>query len=92
MWVQIELKAHNAESFARFEALVHDTPEVTECVAVGGGVDYLIKVEADSIDAYQRLIDAWLTGDAGIERYFTYIVTKSVKRPAAGFSRDDFVG
>jgi Lrp/AsnC family transcriptional regulator, regulator of ectoine-degradation genes len=80
VWVQIELKQHNAESFARFEARVQETPEVTECVAVGGGVDYLIKVEADSIDAYQRLIDAWLTSDAGIERYFTYIVTKTVKQ------------
>lgn len=92
VWVQIELKAHNATSFSRFEALVLDTPAVTECVAVGGGVDYLIKVEADSIDAYQRLIDAWLTSDAGIERYFTYIVTKVVKRPPRGFSPDDFAG
>ncbi|MBW6389865.1 MULTISPECIES: Lrp/AsnC family transcriptional regulator [Halomonadaceae] len=89
VWVQIELKQHNAESFACFEALVHETPEVTECVAVGGGVDYLLKVEADSVDAYQRLIDDWLTSDAGIERYFTYIVTKTVKRPSPGLGRGD---
>ncbi|SDL36967.1 transcriptional regulator, AsnC family [Franzmannia pantelleriensis] len=82
VWVQVELKQHSAESFQRFEALVHATPEVTECVAVGGGVDYLLKVEADSIDAYQRLIDAWLVSDIGIERYFTYIVTKTVKQQA----------
>ncbi|QJQ95804.1 MULTISPECIES: Lrp/AsnC family transcriptional regulator [Halomonadaceae] len=80
VWVQIELKTHNAESFQRFEAVVMETPEVTECVAVGGGVDYLIKIEADSIDAYQRLIDAWLMSEIGIERYFTYIVTKTVKQ------------
>lgn len=80
VWVQIELKQHNAESFARFEALVMQTPEVTECVAVGGGVDYLVKFEVFSIDSYQRLIDSWLVSDVGIERYFTYIVTKSVKR------------
>ncbi|KAA0012740.1 Lrp/AsnC family transcriptional regulator [Billgrantia pellis] len=90
VWVQIELKQHNAESFARFESLVRERPEVTECVAVGGGVDYLMKVEADSVDAYQRLIDEWLASEAGIERYFTYIVTKTVKSPAHGFSRDDF--
>ncbi|OBX34391.1 leucine-responsive regulatory protein [Halomonas elongata] len=89
VWVQIELKAHNAESFARFEALVHDTPEVTECVAVGGGVDYLVKFEATTIDTYQRLIDEWLVSDVGIERYFTYIVTKTVKRPSASISIDD---
>lgn len=80
VWVQVELKAHNAESFQRFERVVRETPEVTECVAVGGGVDYLLKVEADSIDAYQRLIDGWLTSEVGIERYFTYIVTKQVKQ------------
>ncbi|MGQ7247292.1 Lrp/AsnC family transcriptional regulator [Halomonas sp. V046] len=89
VWVQIELKQHNAESFQRFEALVHATDAVTECVAVGGGVDYLIRVETDTIDAYQRLIDAWLTSDIGIERYFTYIVTKTVKSPRAGFEIDD---
>lgn len=89
VWVQIELKVHNAESFQRFERLVHATPEVTECVAVGGGVDYLIKVEAASIDAYQRLIDAWLVSDIGIERYFTYIVTKTVKQEAPPLS---FIG
>ncbi|MCC5883186.1 MAG: Lrp/AsnC family transcriptional regulator [Halomonas sp.] len=83
VWVQIELKQHNAESFALFEARVQETPEVTECVAVGGGVDYLIKIEADSVDAYQRLIDAWLTSEVGIERYFTYIVTKTVKQKSS---------
>ncbi|SHM34110.1 Lrp/AsnC family transcriptional regulator [Vreelandella subglaciescola] len=80
VWVQIELKQHNVESFSRFEALVMDTPEVTECVAVGGGVDYLVKFEVRSIDSYQRTMDRWLVSDAGIERYFTYIVTKTVKR------------
>ncbi|WP_404375611.1 Lrp/AsnC family transcriptional regulator [Vreelandella aquamarina] len=84
VWVQIELKQHNAESFARFEALVMQTPEVTECVAVGGGVDYLVKFEARTIDSYQRLIDKWLVSEAGIERYFTYIVTKTVKHAPIG--------
>ena len=94
MWVQIELKQHNAESFARFERMVADTDAVAECVAVGGGVDYLVKIAADSIDAYQRLIDAWLVSDLGIERYFTYIVTKTVKRegpPALSGSNESLV-
>lgn len=91
VWVQIELKQHNAESFARFENMVRQTDAVAECVAVGGGVDYLVKIAADSIDAYQRLIDAWLMSDLGIERYFTYIVTKTVKRegPPALPDNDD---
>ena len=89
VWVQIELGTHHAASFARFEKAVADTPEVTECVAVGGGVDYLVKFEADSIDAYQRTIDTWLMSDLGIERYFTYIVTKTVKRTTPPLSLHD---
>lgn len=82
IWVSIELNQHNAESFARFEKRVLNTPELTECVAVGGGVDYWAKFETLSIDEYQRLIDSWLDSDLGIERYFTYIVTKNVKSVA----------
>jgi Lrp/AsnC family transcriptional regulator of ectoine degradation len=89
VWVQIELKQHNAESFTRFETLVMQTPEVTECVAVGGGVDYLVKFEARTIDSYQRLMDKWLVSEAGIERYCTYIVTKTVKRVPIGIDTDD---
>ena len=88
VWVQIELKQHNADSFARFEALVMQTPEVTECVAVGGGVDYLVKFEARTIDSYQRLMDKWLVSEAGIERYFTYIVTKTVKHAPIGIETE----
>ena len=32
------------------------------------------------IDDYQRFIDAILLDDLGIERYFTYVVTKMVKQ------------
>ncbi len=91
VWVQIELKAHNSESFSRFEAMVQETPEVTECVAVGGGVDYLVKFEARSIDSYQRLIDSWLVSEVGIERYCTYIVTKAVKQSDPSVVPEDFL-
>ncbi|TIV05451.1 MAG: Lrp/AsnC family transcriptional regulator, partial [Mesorhizobium sp.] len=51
--------------------------------SVGGGVDYLLKVMARDIDAYQRLVDVLLEREIGIDRYFTYIVTKTVKEEVA---------
>jgi Lrp/AsnC family transcriptional regulator of ectoine degradation len=42
-------------------------------------VDYFLKVVAQDIDAYQRLIDGMLAAEIGIDRYFTYIVTKTLK-------------
>ncbi|MFI8481920.1 Lrp/AsnC family transcriptional regulator [Pseudomonas sp. NPDC078700] len=77
--VEISLKQHNREAFQRFERAINECPEVTECYATGGGIDYIIKVMAQDIDQYQRLIDRWLMADLGIERYFTYIVTKTIK-------------
>lgn len=78
--VEVSLKEHNAQAFRRFEQLVKHTPEVTDCYATGGGVDYILKVQSEDIDQYQRLIDNWLDSEVGIERYFTYIVTKTIKR------------
>ncbi|NGO91094.1 MAG: Lrp/AsnC family transcriptional regulator, partial [Halomonas sp.] len=52
------------------------------------GVDYLVKFEARTIDSYQRLMDKWLISEAGIERYFTYIVTKTVKRQSIAIDSD----
>lgn len=82
VWVQIEMEQHSLAILERFERTMRDTPAVTQCVAVGGGVDYLVLIEAESIDQYQRLIDQWLVEDLAIKRYFTYIVTKVIKKSA----------
>ncbi|MGF1681703.1 Lrp/AsnC family transcriptional regulator [Photobacterium minamisatsumaniensis] len=78
--VEISLKQHSAQAFARFESAMQDCEEVIECYATGGGVDYILKVTCEDIDKYQRLIDKWLISDLGIERYYTYIVTKTIKQ------------
>ena len=77
--VEIVLKQHRYEDFQRFEAAIRNLEEVVECYATGGGIDYLLKVVAPDIDAYQRLIDRLLLAEIGIDRYFTYIVTRTVK-------------
>ncbi|WP_105901374.1 Lrp/AsnC family transcriptional regulator [Vibrio gangliei] len=78
--VEISLKEHHSTAFKRFESVMCDTPEVTDCYATGGGVDYILKVQTNDIDQYQRLMDVWLDSELGIERYFTYIVTKTIKQ------------
>jgi len=77
--VELTLANHRQADFERFERAVAATPEIVACWAVGGGVDYALHVLQDEIDAYPRLIDDLLNRDLGIERYFTYIVTKTVK-------------
>ncbi|MER9061958.1 Lrp/AsnC family transcriptional regulator [Mesorhizobium sp. M0698] len=77
--MEVTLASHRQADFDRFERVIRDIPEIVACWSVGGGVDYLLKVMARDIDAYQRLVDTLLEREIGIDRYFTYIVTKTVK-------------
>ena len=77
--MEVTLANHRQSDFDRFERAVATTPEIVACWSVGGGVDYILKIMAADIDAYQRLVDSLLDRELGIDRYFTYIVTKTVK-------------
>lgn len=77
--VELTLASHRQVDFDRFERVVRDIPEIVCCWSVGGGVDYVLKIVAADIDAYQRLIDTLLDCELGIARYFTYVVTRTVK-------------
>ena len=77
--VELTLSGHRAKDFRHFEETMSAHPAVLGCWALGGGVDYLLRLSVADIDAYQRLMDTWLEADLGIERYFGYVVTKTVK-------------
>ncbi|MGO4450731.1 Lrp/AsnC family transcriptional regulator [Phyllobacterium sp. TAF24] len=81
--VEVTLGSHKQTDFERFERAIKFLPEVISCWSVGGGVDYILKIVARDIDAYQRLIDDLLQRELGIDRYFSYIITKTVKEETA---------
>ncbi|MFD1981569.1 Lrp/AsnC family transcriptional regulator [Mesorhizobium newzealandense] len=81
--MEVTLASHRQADFDRFERAIRDIPEIVACWSVGGGVDYVLKVMARDIDAYQRLVDGLLDREIGIDRYFTYIVIKTVKDEVA---------
>nr|WP_211753595.1 Lrp/AsnC family transcriptional regulator [Pacificibacter marinus] len=79
VFVMIELGEHKAQNFDRFEREIARHDEITGCWALGGGYDYLLQVITRDIDSYQEMIDVVLEQRAGVSRYFSYIVTKSIK-------------
>ena len=81
--MEVTLANHRQADFDRFERAITALPEVVACWSVGGGVDYMLKVISPDIDSYQRLVDGLLDREIGIARYFTYIVTKTVKEETA---------
>jgi Lrp/AsnC family transcriptional regulator of ectoine degradation len=81
VFVTAEIERHRATDFAAFEAAMLEHDEVAGCWALGGGFDYLLQIVAGDIDSYQRFMDSLLDSGIGLARYYTYIVTKPVKRP-----------
>ena len=77
--LEVSLKRHRYEDFEAFEKRINELDEVVECIATGGGRDYIMKLVVESIDEYQNLVDALLLENLGIDRYFTYIVTREIK-------------
>jgi Lrp/AsnC family transcriptional regulator of ectoine degradation len=64
--VEVTLARHTERDMRRFEEAMQAAP-------------YVLHVVSRDIYHYQRFIDSLLIGEIGIERYFTYIVTKVVK-------------
>jgi Lrp/AsnC family transcriptional regulator of ectoine degradation len=79
VFMEAEIASHQANDFQRFEQAMQEYDEILECWAVGGGLDYLLKIAVKTVDEYQRLVDRLLNAQIGLKKYFTYIVTKRVK-------------
>lgn len=79
VFVEVSIENHRSEDFERFENAIAQVPEIVECWALGGGIDYLCKVVVRNLADYQELIEGLLAQQIGIQRYFTYVVTAPVK-------------
>lgn len=77
--VTVSLTHHRKADFDRFEAAIKGMDEITQCIATGGGMDYVMHVFTPSLAAFQDLMDTLLAADISIDRYMTYIVTRRIK-------------
>ena len=89
--MSVELDSHKAQDFKVFEDGIHNIPEVVDCWAVGGGIDYLLRIVTSDIKAYQTLVDEILSAELGVRRYYTYVVTKSIKHGPVPLARVESV-
>src|SRR3546814_2996322 len=67
--VEVRLDRHTASDMQRFEQRIAQAPEVTQCYANGGGVDYFLHVRSRHIDNYQRFNADLLLENMGKNSY-----------------------
>ncbi len=82
VFTEVTLTDHKREDFVKFEAEIRRVEQVLECHLVSGGYDYLLKFVVRSVGRYQELMESILERNLGVEKYFSYIVIKTV------FTRD----
>jgi DNA-binding Lrp family transcriptional regulator len=84
VFTEITLRNHRRDDFLKFERGIQEIPQILHCFLVTGGYDYLAQFIARDIHNYQTVIEDMLERDLGIEKYFSYVTIKQVKR-SAGF-------
>lgn len=77
--VTVSLSRHRKADFDRFEAFINSRDEIIDCIATGGGVDYIMKVISPSLAAFQEFVEDIHAEDLGIDRYMTHFATRQVK-------------
>jgi len=66
VFVQVTLEKQVESSLEAFEAKIADWPEVMECYLMTGDADYLLRVVAADLTAYQDFLMHKLTRVAGV--------------------------
>jgi Lrp/AsnC family leucine-responsive transcriptional regulator len=79
VFVSVKLEMQREEALERFEATIRECPEVMECYLMTGSRDYLLRVVAQDLAAYERFLKQTLTridGVASIESSFALAQVK----------------
>ncbi len=77
--VTVSLKSHRKSDFDRFETYIRSVDEIINCVATGGGLDYVMTVVTPSLSAFQDVMEDLLAAELAIDRYMTYFATRLIK-------------
>ncbi len=82
--VQVTLERQTEDYLARFEHAVRQCPEIRECFLMTGGVDYWLRVQTDSVAAYEAIHSEILSRMPGVTRISSSIAMRDALRPRKG--------
>ena len=78
-WTTVNLKDYFSRS-EEFEAFLMDMPEVFECYAILGQVDYQILIAARNVQEYQDILDKIINFDGQHVDFTSHPVTRRIKK------------
>jgi Lrp/AsnC family transcriptional regulator len=83
IFAQVKLNAHGRANLDEFAAGIRDFPEVLECHVLMGSVDFMLRVVAADIEAYERFFFEKLSQLPGIQEINSIVALSEIKSTTA---------
>ena len=79
IFAQVKLSAHGRTHLAEFSKAVQSFPEVMECFVLMGPFDFLLRIVAQDVEAYERLFFERLSKLPGIQEINSSVALSEIK-------------
>ena len=79
IFAQVKLNAHGRANLDEFAAAIREFPEVLECYVLMGSVDFLLRVVASDIEAYERFFFNRLWQLSGVQEVNSTVALSEIK-------------
>jgi len=79
VFANVKLSAHGRRSLSEFEEAIAVFPDVTECYTMSGEIDFLLRIVARDIAAYERFLRAELLQMPSVQEVHSHIALSQVK-------------
>jgi Lrp/AsnC family transcriptional regulator len=91
IFAQVKLNAHGRANLDEFAAAIRTFPEVLECHVLMGSVDFMLRVVAADIEAYERFFFEKLSRLPGVQEINSTVALSEIKSTTARRSRGAIV-
>ncbi|PEQ13606.1 AsnC family transcriptional regulator [Novosphingobium sp. PC22D] len=79
IFAQVKLNAHGRANLDEFTVAIREFPEVLECYVMMGSVDFMLKVVAADIEAYERFFFEKLSQIPGVQEINSTVALSEIK-------------
>ena len=83
MFVQVKMSRADPVNLQAFAAVIRDFPEVMECHVILGAFDFLLRIVAQDIQAYEKFFFEKLARVPGIQEVNSYVGISEIKATTA---------
>lgn len=83
VFAQVKLNAHGRANLDQFAEKIREFPEVLDCYVLMGSMDFMVRVVAEDINAYERFFFEKLSQLPGVQEINSTVALSEIKATTA---------